>query len=276
MSEIKKPKESKLSKLWTNESTESKSWTSELLKSVNVLNLSNLTPQNFVKCKSMTRDVLANRLCEALKHIDGCQKKIVELKNSYDQLDEASLITFDENIKMVKELEKVKGEAATEVVDLQREVVTLQRDLLAEKDRQLTELRTSVVESVQTTVKEGFKSYSDVLKESCKAPSSKLQTELKTVVKSVVEEEDRSRSFMLYGLKEETEEDISGKVCDVLFQLNLKPKLQGWRNWGGQGGHGPPKNLSGWAKVCFGPPKILTTGPPKMGCQWSNSLLNCF
>ena len=34
---------------------------------------------------------------------------------------------------------------------------------------------------------------------------------------------------------------------------------------GGQGGHGPPKNLSGWAKVCFGPPKILTTGPPLNG-----------
>ena len=219
-------KESKLSKLWTNESEESKLWTSELLKSVNVLNLSNLTPQSFVKCKSMTRDVLANRLCEALKLIDGCQKKIVELKNSYDQLDEASLITFDENIQMVKELKKVKEEAATEVVDLQREVVTLQRDLLAEKDRQLTELRTSVVESVETTVKEGFKSYRDVLQESCKAPSSKLQADLKTVVKSVVEEEDRSRSFMLFGLKEDTGEDVSGKVGDVLLQLNLKPKVE--------------------------------------------------
>ena len=52
--------------------------------------------------------------------------------------------------------------------------------------------------------------------------------------------------------------------------------LQGWRNRGGQGGHGPPKNLSGWAKVCFGPPKILTTGPPKIGGQWSKSLSNCF
>ena len=130
----------------------------------------------------MTRDVLANRLCEALKLIAGCQKKIAKLKDSYEQLDEASLIAYDENVKLVKELEHVKGKAATEVVDLQREVVTLQRDLPAEKDRQLTELRTSVVESVQTTVKEGLKSYSDVLKESCKAPSSRLQTELKTVV----------------------------------------------------------------------------------------------
>ena len=173
----------------------------------------------------MTRDVLANRLCEALKLIAGCQKKIAKLKDSYEQLDEASLIAYDENVKLVKELEHVKGKAATEVVDLQREVVTLQRDLPAEKDRQLTELRTSVVESVQTTVKEGLKSYSDVLKESCKAPSSRLQTELKTVVKSVVEEEDRSRSFMLFGLMEETDEDVSGKVGDVLLQLNLKPKV---------------------------------------------------
>ena len=131
-----------------------------------------------MKCKNITRDVLANRLCEALKLIDRCQRKMVKLKDSNDQLDEASLIAYDENIKLVKELEEVKGKAATEVVDLQREVVTLQRNLLAEKDRQLTELRTSVVESVQTTVKERFKPYSDVLKESCKAPSSKLQTEL--------------------------------------------------------------------------------------------------
>ena len=53
MSEIK---ESMLSKLMTKESKEPNLWTSELLKSVNVLNLSNLTPQNFVKCKSMTRE----------------------------------------------------------------------------------------------------------------------------------------------------------------------------------------------------------------------------
>ena len=149
-----------------SEIKESKLWTSELLKSVNVSSLSDLSPQSFVKCRNMTRDVLANRLCEALKFIDGCQKKIVKFKDSYDQLDEASLEAYDENVKLVKELEHVKGKAATEVVDLQREVVTLQRDLLAEKDRQLTEIRTSVVESVETTVKEGFKSYRDVLLES--------------------------------------------------------------------------------------------------------------
>ena len=69
-----------------------------------------------------------------------------------------------------------------------------------------------------------MKSYSGVLQELCKAPSSRLQTELKTVVKSVVDEEDRSRSFMLFGLQEETKEDDGGKVCDVLYQRRQYPR----------------------------------------------------
>ena len=88
-----------------SEIKESKLWTSELLKTVNVMSLSDLSPQSFVKCRNMTRDVLANRLCEALKPIDGCQKKIVKLKDSYEQFEEASLIAYDENVKLVKELE---------------------------------------------------------------------------------------------------------------------------------------------------------------------------
>ena len=41
---------------------------------------------------------------------------------------------------------------------------------------------------------------------------------------------------------------------------------QGWRNrGGGGGGHGPPKNLSGWAKVCFGPPQNFDHWPPQNG-----------
>ena len=30
---------------------------------------------------------------------------------------------------------------------------------------------------------------------------------------------------MLFGLQEETEEGVSGKVCDVVHRLNLKPKV---------------------------------------------------
>ena len=59
-------------------------------------------------------------------------------------------------------------------------------------------------------------------------------------------------------------------ICHRRHLRSILNVRQGWRNWGGQGGHGPPKNLSGRAKVCFGPPKILTTGPPKMGASGKN------
>ena len=46
------------------------------------------------------------------------------------------------------------------------------------------------------------------------------------------------------------------KLTNITDNKPVWDAEQGWRNRGGQGGHGPPKNLSGWAKVCFGPPKI--------------------
>ena len=76
----------------------------------------------------MTQDVLANRLCKALKFIDGFQKMIVKFKNSYDQLDKASMINYNETVERATELEHVKGKAATEEADRQCEVVTLQCD----------------------------------------------------------------------------------------------------------------------------------------------------
>ena len=97
-------------------------WTFGLFKSVNVSSLSDLPPEIFVKCRSKTWDVMTIRLFGELKLIDGCQKKIVKLNNSYDQLNKASMINYDETVKLAKESEHVAGKAATEVVDPQREV----------------------------------------------------------------------------------------------------------------------------------------------------------
>ena len=49
--------------------------------------------------------------------------------------------------------------------------------------------------------------------------------------------------------------------------MSMNQSFGSFSRGGGNGGGAiappPPKNLSGLAKVCFGPPKILTTGPPK-------------
>ena len=52
---------------------------------------------------------------------------------------------------------------------------------------------------------------------------------LKTVLKSVVAEEDRSRNLVVYGLKEEEGEQLSALVSEVLEELDEKPRFEACR-----------------------------------------------
>ena len=51
------------------------------------------------------------------------------------------------------------------------------------------------------------------------------QNPLKTVVKSVVEEEDRSKNFLIFGLPEDLRKQINTKVNKVLEELGEKSKV---------------------------------------------------
>ena len=48
---------------------------------------------------------------------------------------------------------------------------------------------------------------------------------LKKVVQAVVEEEDRSKNRMLFGLKEELNETLSNKVGEVFVSVSEKPSF---------------------------------------------------
>ena len=55
------------------------------------------------------------------------------------------------------------------------------------------------------------------------------QNTLKTVVKNVVEEEDRSKNFLIFGLPEDPKEQISSKVNEVLQELGENTKVEAFR-----------------------------------------------
>ena len=86
-----------------------------------------------------------------------------------------------------------------------------------------------VKSSVADSVKEEFKSYSSVV--STPQPTAPVicQKALTSVVKSVVEEEDRSRNFLVFGLPEEEEEGLETRIREVLEEVGLKPKLEAQR-----------------------------------------------
>ena len=102
-------------------------------------------------------------------------------------------------------------------------------------------MQSTVKSSVEDTVKAEFKSYSAAVaveKEQCQSHSLTPDT-LNTVVRKVVEHEDRGRNVMIFGLPEEENEKLNEKVTDVLETIREKPRLDacrlGKRSVGGKG-----------------------------------------
>ena len=164
--------------------------------------------QGFIARREITREVMAQKLSAALQ-IMYRQSLYIDQMETYNQ------------------------KLHSDVIDSQRTVVDLQKDLLATKDKQLDDLKSVVVASVEDTVKSELKTYSAAVKESTTSAAGPLLNSdrniLKNVIKDVVAEGDRSRNLMLFGLKEEKGELLCEKVGQVLLELGEKPKIEASR-----------------------------------------------
>ena len=93
----------------------------------------------------------------------------------------------------------------TEVLADKEKVIGLQGQLLVQKDEQLPLLKTSVEETVQTTVESGIQSNSAAVQQNSASGTVCNSNILKKVMESVAAEEDRSKNLIVFGLKEEEE-----------------------------------------------------------------------
>ena len=100
-------------------------------------------------------------------------------------------------------------------------------------------VKTVVETSVKSNLKEQFKSYSAAAAENvmvCQADTDGYgwiglsnPATLRKVVKSVVQEEDRSKNVIIFGLQERKGENIEERVEEIFQDIGLKPKLQAVR-----------------------------------------------
>jgi len=117
-----------------------------------------------------------------------------------------------------------------QVIDLQAELLQSKNEQLQCKNDQLQSLQATVRTSVEDTVKAEFQTYSNVVQNN--TPQQAIPQQIvKNIVKTVVQEEDRSRSFMVFNLPEEEEdqEQLCSKVGEVLQELGEKPKIEASR-----------------------------------------------
>ena len=112
-------------------------------------------------------------------------------------------------------------------------MIRLQGQLLVQKDEQLQLLKTSVKETVQTMVESGSQSYSAAVQQNSASGTVCNSNILKKVMKSVAAEEDRSKNLIVFGLKEEEEEQLPALVTAVLEEIGVTPHFEatrvGWK-----------------------------------------------
>ena len=156
------------------------------------------------KCKALRKDDMAELLWSALSF------------NS-------------EQNDMIRDLRTGAAEMKKQIIDAQATVIKLQSELLESKNQQLQLLQNTVKSSVAETVKAEFVSYSAAVQKNQSSSPAPPPEILKSVVQKVVEEEDRSRSLMVFGLPEEGDEQLRDKVGAVFEEFGEKPRLEASR-----------------------------------------------
>ena len=131
----------------------------------------------------------------------------------------------------VDSLKKSSSSLQNRLIESQQQIISVQVELSECKTEQLETLKKTVESSVADSVKAEFKTYSSVVQSSqtSRAEPALSKEVLKTVVKDVVDEEDRSRNVVVFGLAEEDGENITGRVEELFDAIDHKLKVEGCR-----------------------------------------------
>ena len=108
--------------------------------------------------------------------------------------------------------------AAGKIDRLQADCIQSKSDLIA--------LQQSKLDTVQTSVRKEMQSWSDIVQKNCEKSSVSSAKKVKQVVKSFVDENDRSRSLIVYGAKEDKSEHTPEVIEDLLLAINEENKHQ--------------------------------------------------
>ena len=115
-------------------------------------------------------------------------------------------------------------------------MIELQAELLKCKEDQLTSLRSTVQSTVQDTVQTEMRSYGDALMKKPHPGAAISPAAFKTIVKSVIKDEDRTKNLVVFGLAEENGEQLDDKISDVFLGIGEKPRIAAVRVGSKDGG----------------------------------------
>ena len=109
------------------------------------------------------------------------------------------------------------GKMKNEKIEDKEAIIRLQGEVMKKQSSELA--------AVQDSLKTEIRSYSETVKKNSSAAPAMTTKQLKSAVREAVKEEDRSRNVMVFGLEEESGEDLEEKIAGVMGDLGEKPQL---------------------------------------------------
>ena len=123
-------------------------------------------------------------------------------------------------------------ELQRDVIENQKIAIKLQEDMIHCKDLQISGVQQAVQSEmnglktvVQDTFKTEIKSYSAAVKSSTSSSAVIPPGNLQSVAKKIVEEEDRSKNVMVFGLPESSAVPLVDVSTQIFQELGEKPKV---------------------------------------------------
>ena len=118
----------------------------------------------------------------------------------------------------------------TESIADKSKLINVQEQLLHCQSNQLKNLTSAVQSTVQSTVQKEMKSYSEVVGNDKNQMSTiQVQESLKKAVKTAIQEDDRSRNLVIFGVPESDAEQIDKCVSDLFVEVGEKPQFSAGR-----------------------------------------------
>ena len=147
--------------------------------------------------------------------------------NNDEELNHTSLMKMNKDplancveklFKLLKSNVELCKSAAGKIDQLQANCLDSKTALIA--------LQQDKLDAVQNTVQKEMKSWSEIVQKNCEKPSAPSVKSVQQVVKSFVDENDRSRSLIIYGATEQEGEHTPDIVADLLLSVNEEDKHQ--------------------------------------------------
>ena len=142
-------------------------------------------------------------------------------KNTFLGWFESAIEIMKYQSQVIKEMRTDGDGMRTEALEAKSKVILLQEELMTIKDDQMTSVHTAVKDGVSA----GIESYSSAVSGGSEKQQPQQTIALKKAMKEVVDEEDRSRNLVVFGLAEEEGEDLENKLCSVFQVMGEKPRV---------------------------------------------------